>query len=165
MNKPGEIRTLLTNAVPTLRQNPESLHIFVENGNINATGAGLNLSFEYQFDLLILITDYAGHADSLIVPLLAWCRDNQPELLMNDERREGFRFKAEQLTHSTADVEITLKLTERVKVYPGETGGVIIEHLPEPTLVGSPDGITWELFVNSGTQTNPDWQLLSDANE
>lgn len=165
MNKHGEIRTLLTNAVPTLRQNPESLHIFVENGNINATGAGLNLSFEYRFDLLILITDYAGHADSLIVPLLAWCRDNQPELLMNDDRRDGFKFKAEQLTHNTADVEITLKLTERVKVYPGEAGGVIIEHLPEPPLIGSPDGITWELLMNAGTQTNPDWQLLSDTNE
>ena len=78
MNKPGQVRDLLTKAVPELNRNPESLHIFVENGNINATGAGLNLSFEYQFELLILITDYAGHADSLIVPLLAWCRDNQP---------------------------------------------------------------------------------------
>lgn len=160
MNKPGQVRELLTNAVPELKRNPESLHIFVENGNINATGAGLNLSFEYQFELLILITDYAGHADSLIVPLLAWCRDNQPELLMNDDRRDGFKFKAEQLTHNTADVEITLKLTERVKVYPGENGAVNIEHLPEPPLIGSPDGINWALFMNGGTMTQPEWDHL-----
>ena len=160
MNKPGQVRELLTNAVPELKRKPESLHIFVENGNINATGAGLNLSFEYQFELLILITDYAGHADSLIVPLLAWCRDNQPELLMNDDRRDGFKFKAEQLTHNTADVEITLKLTERVKVYPGENGAVNIEHLPEPPLIGSPDGINWALFMNGGTMTQPEWDHL-----
>ena len=162
MNKPGQVRDLLTKAVPELNRNPESLHIFVENGNINATGAGLNLSFEYQFELLILITDYAGHADSLIVPLLAWCRDNQPELLMNDDRRDGFKFRAEQLTHNTADVEITLKLTERVKVYPGDNNTVNIEHLPEPALIGAPDGITWEIFANMGTETNKDWTLASD---
>ena len=165
MNKPGQVRELLTQAVPELRRNPESLHLFIENGNVNATGAGLNLSFEYQFDLLILITDYAGHADSLIVPLLAWCRDNQPELLMNDDRRDGFKFRAEQLTSNTADVEITLKLTERVKVYPGEAGGVNIEHLPEPPLLGAPDGITWELFINAGTTTDPQWELASDVSE
>ena len=160
MNKPGQVRELLTKAVTELKRNPESLHIFVENGNINATGAGLNLSFEYQFELLILITDYAGHADSLIVPLLAWCRDNQPARIMHDDRRDGFKFKAEQLTHNTADVEITLKLTERVKVYPGENGAVNIEHLPEPPLIGSPDGINWALFMNGGTMTQPEWDHL-----
>lgn len=165
MNKPGQIRELLTKAVSELKRNPESLHIFVENGNINATGAGLNISFEYQFELLILITDYAGHADSLIVPLLAWCRDNQPELLMNDDRRDGFKFRAEQLTHNTADVEITLKLTERVKVYPGDNNKVNIEHLPEPALIGAPDGITWEMFINAGTTADPLWELASDVSE
>lgn len=148
MNKPGQVRELLTKAVPELKRNPESLHIFVENGNINATGAGLNLSFEYQFELLILITDYAGHADSLIVPLLAWCRENQSEILTNPDRRDGFKFRAEQLTHCTADVEITLKLTERVKVYLGENGAVNIEHLPEPPLIGAPDGITWQIMLD-----------------
>ena len=165
MNKPGQIRELLTKAVPELKRNPESLHIFVENANINATGAGLNLSFEYQFELLILITDYAGHADSLIVPLLAWCRDNQPELLMNDDRRDGFKFRAEQRTHNTADVEITLKLTERVKVYPGDDNTVNIEHLPEPALIGAPDGITWEMFINAGITADPLWELASDVSE
>ena len=165
MNKPSEIRTLLTKAVPHLKRDPDSLHIFVENGNINATGAGLNLSFEYQFDLLILVTDFAGHADSLVVPLLAWCRDNQPEILMNPDRRDGFKFKAEQLNNNTADVEITLKLTERVKVYPGENGVVNIEHLPEPPLLGAPDGITWQLFMNLGTPTHKDLKLMGDTNE
>lgn len=115
MNKPVKYEHCLQK-VPHLKKNPESLHIFVENGNINATGTGLNLSFEYQFDLLILVTDFAGHADSLVVPLLTWCRDNQPEILMNPDRRDGFKFKAEQLNNNTADVEITLKLTERVSL-------------------------------------------------
>ncbi len=67
---------------------------------------------------------------------------------MNPDRRDGFKFKAEQLNNNTADVEITLKLTERVKVYPGENGAVNIEHLPEPPLLGATDGITWQIMAN-----------------
>ncbi|WP_320152172.1 phage tail protein [uncultured Tolumonas sp.] len=148
MNKPDQVRELLENAVPHLKRNPDSLHIFVEAGSVYATGAGLNLSFEYQFNLVIVATDYPEHADRIIVPLLAWCRTNQPELLMNPDRRNGFRFRAEQLNNKTADVEITLALTERVKVYPDENGVVKVEHPPEPPLLDAPDGITWQLLVN-----------------
>lgn len=162
MNKPGQIRDILTAAVPDLKRNPGSLHLFIENGSIYATGAGLNLSFEYRFELQILITDYPGHADSLIVPLLAWCRGNQPELLMNEDRRDGFKFQAEQLNDKTADIQITLRLTERVKVWLDDgTQKLQIEHLPEPDLIGAPDGINYELFMNGGTVTNQDWQPLT----
>jgi len=163
MNKPGQIRDILTAAVPELKRNPESLHIFIENGSIYATGAGLNLSFEYRFELQILITDYPEHADSIMVPLLAWCRNNQPELLLNDDKRDGFKFRAEQLNDKTADIEITLKLTERVKVWLDDaTQALQIEHVPEPDLIGAPDGITWELLSNMGTPTNKDWQSSDD---
>lgn len=148
MNKPNQVRELLENAVPHLKRNPDSLHIFVEAGSVCATGAGLNLSFEYQFNLVIVATDYPEHADRIIVPLLAWCRDNQPELLMNPDRRDGFRFRAEQLNNKTVDVELTLALTERVKVYPDHNGVVQVEHLPEPPLLDAPDGVTWQLLVN-----------------
>lgn len=150
MNKLGQIRDILTAAVPDLKRNPESLHLFIENGSIYATGAGLNLSFEYRFELQILITDYAGHADSIMVPLLAWCRSNQPELLQNEDRRDGFKFRAEQLNDKTADIEITLKLTEGVKVWlDNATQKLKIEHIPEPDLIGAPDGITYEILTSA----------------
>ena len=145
MNKPDQVRELLENAVPHLKRNPDSLHIFVEAGSVYATGAGLNLSFEYQFNLVIVATDYPEHADRIIVPLLAWCRTNQPELLMNPDRRNGFRFRAEQLNHTTCDIEITLQLTERVCVTKVD-GGVNVEHLPEPPDYDDDPTIDWELI-------------------
>lgn len=147
MNKPNELRELLSNAVPYIRQNPECLHIFVENGNIFATGVRKNLSFEYQFTCIIILTDYAAHADTVIVPILGWLGQHQPELLNNpDKRASGFKFKAEMLNHTTCDIEIQLALTERVKVTPTEQG-LQVEHLPEPQWQDE-SGIDWQLYTN-----------------
>ena len=153
MNKANEVRELLTTAVPHLQKNPDALHIFIEEGNLEASWAGKNLSFEYQFNLIILVTDYSQHADTLMVPLLAWVAQHQPELLTNpDKRKEGIRFRADMLNHKTADIEITLQLTERVKVTVTE-GGVEVVHLPEP--VFDPyEGMDWTLFVKD-VQVSP----------
>lgn len=153
MNKPNAIRQLLTQAVPHLARNPGDLHIFIEGGNIEASAARHNLSFEYQFNLVVLVTDYADHADTLLVPLLAWVAEHQPELLTNpDKRKTGIRFRAELLSHQTADIEITLALTERVRVTATEAGRTV-EHLPEPPF--DPDnGVDWTLFIQ-GEQVSP----------
>ena len=146
MNKPNQVRELLSSTVRHLKQNPDALHIFVEEGAIVATGVSRNLSFEYQYNLIILVTDYAEHADTLMVPLLAWLTTNQPGLLDNPDRREkGFRFRAEQLNHKTCDIEITLQLTERVRV--SKVGsGVEVDHLPEPPLTLDEQAIDWQLY-------------------
>lgn len=147
MNKPRAVRDLLTSSVPHLKKNPDALHIFVENGTIVATGAE-SLSFEYQFDLIVLVTDYADHADTLIVPLLAYVREHQPELLMNPDKRDsGFKFRAEALNHETADIEITLTLTERVVVT--ITDGVAnITHPPEPVEPDLSGPTGWSMAIN-----------------
>lgn len=149
MNKPGEIRTLLSNSITLLKQNPENLHVFIEDGNIAATAVGGNLSFEYQFTCVIIVTDFNEHADHVIIPLLGWIAQNQPELMESPElRATGFQFKAELLNHSTFDLEIKLKLTERVKVTE-QSEGLHVEHLPEPVFN---DDINWRLFTN-GVET------------
>ncbi|WP_404389894.1 phage tail protein [Pseudoalteromonas phenolica] len=149
MNKPSQIRTLLSKSIAALKQNPENLHVFIEDGNIAATAAAGNLSFEYQFTCVVIITDFNTHADNVIIPLLGWIAQNQPELLQNEERRkDGFQFKAELLNHCTFDLEIKLKLTERVKVTE-QQNGLHVEHLPEPTFE---DDIDWTLFTN-GVET------------
>ncbi|MBQ4864608.1 phage tail protein [Pseudoalteromonas sp. MMG013] len=149
MNKPSQIRELLSSSIATLKQNPENLHVFIEEGNIAATAAGGNLSFEYQFTCVIIVTDFNEHADNVIIPLLGWITKNQPELLENPELREtGFQFKAELLNHATFDLEIKLKLTERVKVTE-QQNALHVEHLPEPIFE---DNIDWTLFTN-GTKT------------
>lgn len=147
MNKPNQLRDLLNSAVPHIRKNPERLHIFVENGNIVATGVKKNLSFEYQFQCIIVVTDYAAHADTVIVPILGWLALHQPELLNNPDKREsGFKFRAELLNHSTCDLEIKLALTERVKVTTTDAG-LQVEHLPEPVW-NDGSGVDWSLYLD-----------------
>lgn len=154
MNKPNQLRDLLNTSVAHIRLNPDCLKIFVEEGRIVATGARKNLSFEYQFQCIILITDYAAHADTVIVPILSWLGLNQPELLTNDEkRRTGFTFRAEIVNHTTCDIEIKLALTERVIVTPAEQG-LQAEHVPEPQWDDG-SGINWQLYLNQELQPWP----------
>lgn len=131
MLKPGMVRKHLTDANPTLRRDPDKLQIFADEGRVVATGAS-SLSFEYQYTLNVIVTDYSGHADAIIVPLLAWVRVHQPDLLLNSEkRRQGFRFDVEFLNQQTADLSIEIDLTERV-VVTKDGSQLIAEHHGEP---------------------------------
>lgn len=133
MKKPESLRKALIAAVPTLKRNPDKLLIFIESGTIACTGAP-SLSFEYRFALNAIVTDFAGSADQIIVPTLAWIRDNQPELMLNpDHMKDGIKFEAEILNSTTLDLSIKLLLTERVGV--NEAGGkTTITHFDEPAL-------------------------------
>ncbi|KVH68821.1 phage tail protein [Burkholderia cepacia] len=135
MNKPDSLRAALTAAIPEFARNPDRLHVFIEQGSI-ATTAANSLSFEYAYTLDVVVTDYAGHADHLIVPVIAWLKVNQPEMLLNRELcRDGFRFQAELLDNGKSDVEILLKLTERVGVLE-KPEGYEIRHFAEPSIPG-----------------------------
>jgi len=116
MIKPASLRTALTAASHYLRQNPEALHVRIERGEIHSTMHG-GLSFEYQYDLVALITDYADHADMLFLPVVAWLWTEQPDMLLNSDRRGDFAFEVDVLDAEKCDIEIRLsKITERVTV-------------------------------------------------
>lgn len=132
MNKPESLRVHLLDQVPELRHNPDRLLIFIDNGKVRCTAAA-SLSFEYNYDLQVILTDFAGHPDSVMVPLLAWLRVNQSELLENlDKSAEGIKFEADLLDKSKVDLSLSLPLTERVVVRTDDTGAVIISHPGEP---------------------------------
>lgn len=154
MNKPEQLRTLLLNAVPYLKRNPNDLQIYIDQGKVVATGAGHNLSFEYQCNVIILVTDYAEHADTIIVPLVAWVAAHQPELLTNpDKRQDGIKFRAELINKRKTDIEVTIPITERVLVTPAD-GGRTVEHLPEPPFDPYSE-YQWQLFVSEEKTTQP----------
>jgi hypothetical protein len=116
MLKPASLRAALTAASPYLAQNPEALSVRIERGEIHSTMHG-GLSFEYQYDLIALVTDYADHADMLFLPIIAWLRTAQPDILLNPDRRSDFAFEVDVLDAKKCDIEIRLsKLTERVTV-------------------------------------------------
>lgn len=146
MKKPESLRRALTEAVPHLKKNPDALLVFLDEGRITSTAAP-TLSFVYEYVLNIIVTDYAGHADSIVVPILAWLRRNQPEMLLNPELgRDGFKFEADILNHKTLDLSIKLTLTERVGVSES-AGKLTVTHFDEPLLDPFEDVERWELYV------------------
>ena len=77
MNKPQSLRRALNKAVPYVRNNPDKLHLFVDNGSLVATGTS-SMSWEYRYTLNVVIEDFSGDQNLLMAPVLLWLRDNQP---------------------------------------------------------------------------------------
>lgn len=132
MNKPDSLREHLLAAVPDLARNPERLLMFIDSGKVRCTAAA-SLSFEYAYTLQLILTDFAGHPDSVMLPILGWLRVNQSELLVNlDKSAEGLKFEADILDKKKVDLSITLPLTERVIVDRQQDGRMSVSHAEEP---------------------------------
>lgn len=87
----------------------------------------------------MILTDFDGHTDSVMIPILDWLRVNQSELLVNmDKSAEGLKFEADMLDRSKVDLSLTLPLTERVIVTRRGGGGFAVEHAAEPNTRATP---------------------------
>ena len=93
MKKPDSLRTHMLNAVKELQRDPDRLLIHTDNGKIRSLMSN-GLSFEYEYELSFILTEYAGELDAVMIPLLDWVRINQSELLVNLEKsKNSFKFK------------------------------------------------------------------------
>lgn len=146
MVKAELLRTVLASSVPNLDTNPDKFELFIDEGKVIGTGSH-SASFEYQYTLNIIIKDFAQSIDVLIVPIMEFIRQNQPELVDNPERRkDGFQFIADLNNHDSTDISIFLKLTERVIVR--EQQGINqIYHANEPQFSPFPEIQQWELYM------------------
>lgn len=152
MLKPAQLRQALTGSVPLLARSPDSLTVYIDNGRIVSTLAA-SLSFEYQYRLNLVITDYAGDVDLLMVPVLEWLRENQPDIMATEEkRRTGFIFQSDVISDVLSDISIELQLTERVIVKDID-GALHVTHAGEPPLPKS---------VERPTQMFAGGQLVSE---
>ena len=136
MIKPASLRAALAKALPTLRRDPDKLQVFIDQGQLVATQAA-SLSFEYRYRLNLILTDYAHDIDPLMVAVLAWIRQHQPELLDHALRAHDIAFAVDYLNQSSCDLSITLPLTERVIVTTRQDGSHQIAHVDELL----PDGV------------------------
>ncbi|EPE4190751.1 phage tail protein [Yersinia enterocolitica] len=155
MLKPDNLRKTLTDAVPMLRTNPDMLRLFVDNGKIAATLAA-SLSFEKQYTLNVVVTDFTGDIDLLLVPIMAWLRENQPDIMTTDEgQKKGFTWYTDINNDNSIDVSINLLLTERTLVREVDSA-LHVQNIPEPS---QPEPITRpaEMWVNG--------ELVSQWNE
>jgi len=131
MNKPQSLRHALNKSVPYVRENPDRLHLFVDNGSLVATAAA-SISWEYRYTLNVVVTDFTGDQNLLMAPILYWLRDNQPDALHNpDERERLFTFEVDILGNGACDLSLNLKLTERVLARE-VNGQMQVEAVPEP---------------------------------
>ncbi|MFJ7315610.1 phage tail protein [Pseudomonas sp. NPDC098747] len=154
MNKPDSLRAHLLGTVAELKHNPDRLMIFIDNGKIRCTAAA-SLSFEYSFDLQVILTDFAGHPDAVMLPLLGWISVNQSELLENlNKSADGIKFEADILDNSKVDLSLTLSLTERVVVGVDAEGNTTVTHVGEPQRVANYLDPAWK----PGTQgSSSEW--------
>ncbi|MEZ2651896.1 phage tail protein, partial [Bacillus wiedmannii] len=80
MLKPQQLRAELASCLQWLQRNPENLQVRVQGGSIAATLA-TSLSHEYSYTLNLLFLDYTGDLDLIVVPIQAWLRENQPDIM------------------------------------------------------------------------------------
>lgn len=146
MYKPKSLRAALNDAVPVLRGNPDMLRIFIDNGKLASTLA-TSLSFENQYTLNVIVEDFPGDIDLILVPIQAWLRVHQADIMTTDEgRKKGFTYFADINDNDSIDLSISLMLTERTLVK--EVGTQLhVEHAPEPQ---PPEPVTrpMELYVH-----------------
>lgn len=146
MLKPKSLRSALEQAAPVLRNNPDMLRIFIDNGTI-ATTLAASLSFEHQYTLNLIVTDWCGELDLLIVPMNAWLRENQPDIMTTDEgKQQGFSYFADLNNNDSIDISFSLRLTERVVVTQIDKA-LHINHLDEPPLPMAAERPT-DLYIN-----------------
>ncbi|MCC8379564.1 phage tail protein [Xenorhabdus sp. PB30.3] len=147
MLKPNLLREMIVRHEPFFNQNPDRLEVFVTKGNLMATGTQ-SASFLYQYQLEVLALDYPNPLDNLSIPILAWARLHQPDLLFNPERRkDGFRFEVDLLNNDTADILFTLPVSERVVVH-REEGQLMPTHLDEP-LPDARSLAAWDVLLDT----------------
>lgn len=131
MKKLSSIKDRLCQKIPYLKDNPEKLYLFVDDGSIVATYEP-SLSYEYNYSLNIIIEEFPDDQNIIFAVVLEWLKEHQPDILANpDKRATGIRFEADILNSQSANISIDLKLTERVIVAMKE-GKYHVEAVNEP---------------------------------
>jgi P2 phage tail completion protein R (GpR) len=148
MRKPSSLRDFLTRSIADLANDPDRLHLFIEDGEILA-GQSTSLSYEYRYQLVVVVEDFATGSESLIVPLLAWIAENQPDIFNKSEGR--IPFVSDILGNDKSDIEIRLSLSERAIVIARDGGGWEVAFPPEPgfsdLFPGAQGARLWQLFL------------------
>lgn len=142
MKKLADLRTHILTNVPGLKSNPDKLLTFIEDGNIEFW-PGSNLSHMYTLPIRLIITDFTGNVDDIILPILSWLQVREPGF----DPANTISFEAELLNNNSYDISITVNITERVIVTSTEAGLVADHVLPEPPLEMNSDA-EWQIIAD-----------------
>ncbi|MEX0738176.1 MAG: phage tail protein [Pseudohongiella sp.] len=142
MKKLADLRNHILTNVAGLKRNPDKLLTFIEDGNIEFW-EGPNLSHMYSLPVRLIVTDFSGNVDELILPILSWLKVRQP----GHDPTTTISFEAELLNNDSYDISITVNISETVLVRSTDAG-LDVEHLlPEPTLEMNEDA-EWQIIAD-----------------
>jgi hypothetical protein len=97
------------------KANPELITVWVEKGHIQIEATG-EASFMYHYTIQVLAVDFPGQIDDLMLPLLAWAWQQQPDLLLNPDNNRKVEFDADIINDDVADILFKVPVWERVMV-------------------------------------------------
>lgn len=147
MYKPANLRAFLTAAVPALARDPDRMSIYIPQGTLVATMAP-GLSWEYRYQLDVIITDFASDPDVVMAPLVDWMRTNQPDTMANANlAASAIAFEVDLTSNAACDIAISLQLTERAICKPNADGSHTVTHPPEPQDESRAESKHWQLYV------------------
>lgn len=129
MKKAELLRDALIASNQWCKANPEQFTVWVEKGHIEIQAAGES-SFMYLYPIQVLAMDFPGQLDDLMLPLLAWVWENQPDLLLNPDSNKKIEFDADIVSDDSADILLKVPVWERVMVTI-ENGKTVAKHLAE----------------------------------
>lgn len=112
MLKVNLLREMIVKCAAQFKQDPKGLEVYTTRGTIQSTGVpAIGWSTEYEIN--VFVTDFAGELNHLILAILLWAQQYQPDLLFNeDKQKNGIRFDADILDNDTIDALFTIKANE-----------------------------------------------------
>ena len=115
MKKAELLRAALIAGNAWCKANPEQITVWVEKGHIQIEATG-EASFMYHYTIQVLAMDFPGQVDDLMLPLLAWVWQQQPDLLLNPDNNRKVEFDADIINDNVADILFKVPAWERVIV-------------------------------------------------
>ncbi|MBZ9576723.1 phage tail protein [Modicisalibacter sp. MOD 31.J] len=157
MKKLTALRNHLLASIPGLANDPDRLLMFIQDGRV-AFHRGEHLSHEYRVPAQIVLTDYSGTLDTVMVPLLQWLAHYQPDLTPD----EAVTLEAEILANDRWDLALTVMLTERVvALVDCEQGRIDVKHLMPEYPIDACPASHWQVFIRDPA-THRDWSLIAE---
>ena len=109
-----------------LKIKADKLLTFAEKGTVQSWGGDANAAFMVAYTIHLIVTDYAGALQDLLYVALRWMQTECPGM-----ENDALKFHVDVIDHKSADVSLSLEITEIIAAIPGQKG-VTLAPSPDP---------------------------------
>lgn len=159
MKKLIRLREHLLAAIPGLADNPDRLLTLIQGGRVEHH-RGPSLSHRYHTPIRIVISDFEGELDTIMIPLLQWLSHFEPDL----DPAEAVKFNAELLSNHAWDITCDVPITERVIATVNcDEGRINVDHqMPEFPIDACPAEY-WQIYLRDPADAS--YSLIAEWGE